>query len=641
MAGSSSYWQRYWSKKVTRRGVLRGGAVAAAGLTAAAVVGCGDDDETPAATTPAATATAGATGTPVAKARPYFGTYPAAPSYSQSPNQALLREFHFSVIGPQVHALGTPRSGGVFAPQTFNPPPTLHPLDPAVATTGQWPGGPYAANLVMADWWDDPEQNGPTTRYAVSESFETPDPTTFNFKLRTPRPWFHDIPPANGDELTIDDIKATYELYTGHAFFEANFKDITSITEPEPGLIQIKTSQPAVHLLGALRKEAFTILNKKLIEEGDEAMNSKAISLGPFTQHTFIPNQLRAYKRNPNWWWPKDQFGNQQPYEDGFAMQVITDPAASVAAFRTGQTDYYRPSNIEEYNQLRGDLSDIWSFASIGPASSTTALVPSMRDPVLQNVNLRRAISLAIDMQTINDVVLGGAASPRPWIPWYFRGRKWPETLEQMGEWYAFDPEGARNLLSQANIQTPLKLEVFFTGEVQAGGGGQFVFGDPYVDPIRQNLADIGIELDLKPEDRTGARLKTFDGAWTGLGSLSIGTSAVDADEWVQRAVTGSGSNPNGISDPKIDDLFLKERAEVDPEARAAIFQEIEEYAVQDQLLWGTIMPRLFSLALWKQYIHNMIETSLYTINGGLQFQQAEVWLDENAPSRNIDSDTL
>ena len=639
MAGDSSYWQRYWSKRVTRRVVLRGGAVAAAGLTAAAVVGCGDDDEAPAATTPAATATPQATNGQVA-GRPYFRTYPAAPSYSSSANQALLREFHFSVIGPQVHVLGTPQLGGVFSPQTFNPPPTLHPLDPAVASTGQWPGGPYAANLVMADWWDDPEQNGPTTRYAVSESFETPDPTTFNFRLRTPRPWFHDVPPANGDPLTIEDIQATYELYAGHRFFEANFKDITSITEPEPGLVQIKTSQPAVHLLGALRKEAFTILNRKLIEEGDEAMNSKAISLGAFTQHTFIPSQLRAYKRNPNWWWPKDQFGNQQPYQDGFTMNIIADPAAGLAAFRTGQTDYYRPNSVEEFDQLRGDLGDdVWPFASVGPASSTVALVPSMRDPALQNPNVRRAISMGIDQQTILDVVFGGAATPRPWIPWYFRGLKWPETLDQMGPYFKFDPEGAKNLLAEANVQTPLKLQMFFTGTVeQAGGGGVFATGDPYVEPARQTLKDIGIELDLVPQDRTSLRLKTFDGEWIGMGSISIGTSAVDADEWVQRAVSGTGSNPNGISDPKIDQWFLDERAEVDPVERAKIFQKIEQYAVQDQLLWGPVMPRIFSLALWKRYVHNMIETSLYTINGGLQFQQTEVWLDSNAPSRDIDN---
>ena len=142
MASDSSYWQRYWSRRVTRRGVLRGGAVAAAGLTAAAVVGCGDDDEGPAATTPAATATPAGHGWTPAAERPYFGTYPAAPSYSSSPNQALLRDFHFSVIGPQVHVLGTPQLGGVFSPQTFNPPPTLHPLDPAVASYRPMAGRP-------------------------------------------------------------------------------------------------------------------------------------------------------------------------------------------------------------------------------------------------------------------------------------------------------------------------------------------------------------------------------------------------------------------------------------------------------------------------------------------------------------------
>ncbi len=40
----SSYWNRFWRRRVSRRAVLGAGAVTAAGAAAAAVVGCNDGD---------------------------------------------------------------------------------------------------------------------------------------------------------------------------------------------------------------------------------------------------------------------------------------------------------------------------------------------------------------------------------------------------------------------------------------------------------------------------------------------------------------------------------------------------------------------------------------------------------------------
>ena len=57
----------YWTSRVTRRGLLRTSALGAAGLSAAALIGCGSDDDEPGATgtTPAGSGggTATATGT--------------------------------------------------------------------------------------------------------------------------------------------------------------------------------------------------------------------------------------------------------------------------------------------------------------------------------------------------------------------------------------------------------------------------------------------------------------------------------------------------------------------------------------------------------------------------------------------------
>src|SRR6266508_2750455 len=45
MASDSEYWSRFWRARLSRRRLLQTSAVTAAGLAAAGVVGCGDDDE--------------------------------------------------------------------------------------------------------------------------------------------------------------------------------------------------------------------------------------------------------------------------------------------------------------------------------------------------------------------------------------------------------------------------------------------------------------------------------------------------------------------------------------------------------------------------------------------------------------------
>src|SRR3990170_4287421 len=50
---SNGYWDRFWRQQASRRALLRGSAVGAAGLAAAIALGC-EDEEKPAAGTPTA-----------------------------------------------------------------------------------------------------------------------------------------------------------------------------------------------------------------------------------------------------------------------------------------------------------------------------------------------------------------------------------------------------------------------------------------------------------------------------------------------------------------------------------------------------------------------------------------------------------
>jgi ABC-type transport system substrate-binding protein len=249
---------------------------------------------------------------------------------------------------------------------------------------------------------------------------------------------------------------------------------------------------------------------------------------------------------------------------------------------------------------------------------------------------VRRAISLAVDRQDIIDTVFGGAGTPQGWIAWFWRGRVWPETWDEMGQWYKFDPQQAKQLLQAAGVQTPVTVDLRFTGQVNPGGN---LLGDPYVESARRDLKAIGIELNPKPFDVVGAGRAFFAADWPGLFSTSTsGSGSVDPDRAVQYLVTGSGLNGAGVGDPMVDDLFAKQRAAVDPTERMKVLNQLEQYVNYDQLLRGIQMPSGFGYSLWRKYQHNLVDINGLWISGASLKQSWNSWQEDKAAKRTIES---
>jgi ABC-type transport system substrate-binding protein len=653
------------SGRLSRRSLLGGGAAAAAAGLLVACSGSNNNKSSAPTTAPAtraaggaapASSTAAARASGTAAAAPAGGTaaassgtaaaapgaavvpsslrgpVPAPPSYSKAAPQKLLADYHWSKIGPDVQVLGTPRKGGVLALATASF--GLQSLHPTEEPVGQWPFCYTHNNLAGMEfsYKVNDDLMPATANYSVSQSWEQPDATTLIFKLRPEVTW-HNVAPANGEKLSVADVKATYDLFKASKYHGLNFKDVANVDEPNPGFARFTSSAPNMELLGALRNPSFAVLNAKHIQEGDDALKTKAIGTGPFTLAKFQPLTVRSYKRNPNYW-VKDAAGNQLPYLDGAVQTVIADPAALVAAFRSGQIDYYRPVSPEEFTRLQKEL-DTWAQTCVGCGCQSFAIVPSMRDPLLKDVRVRRAMSLAVNRQDIVDTVFGGAATAHDWIPWYYRGRYFPETFDEMGQWYKYDPQQAKQLLQAAGWQSGTKVDLYFSGSILPGTGT--TSGDPYIESIKRDFSAVGIELNLKP---LGPGDTSYYGQqWNGLFSTASGSGvALDADNWVQYLVTGSGLNGAGVSDPMLDALFQKERSTVNVDDRAKVFNDIEQYANRDALLRGVQLPSGFGLSLWRKYLHNVIDTTSWWINGGAGQEMANVWQDDKAAKRNIDS---
>ena len=614
--------KNYWlsPRRLARRRLLAGAAVGAVGIASASLVGCGDDDDDEETT---------GTATPGGEAI----DYPEAPRYSDLDPQDLLSQFHWSRVAPQSQVLGTPRSGGVavFPTASFGT-TSLHPTDQAA---GQWPYCYTHNNLLGMDFRHESlavDTQPLTVRNSVSLNWEQPDDVTYTFELNPDVRW-HNVAPGNGDALTIDDIRATYELFKASPFHALKFATLESIEEPEPGTVQIKMSAPTQAIINVLRIPAFGILNARHIDEGDDALAEKAIGTGPFTQGKFVPNTVRIYEKNPEYWL-NDDLGNQLPYMDAVVHTVIADPAAAVAAFRAGQVDYYKPTSAEEFNRLRGEI-DVW--AQVGPGfcgCATPSVRINYREDTFNDVRVRRALSMALDRQDMIDTIFGGAATMRSFLPWMWAGLAWPKTIEELGEWNAYNPSEAMSLLESAGGPPP-KFDLGFVGQVLPGTGA--ATGDPLIESIVRDFGEIGVEVKLVPYDNPGAGAAFYGKQWSGLFRGSAGSAtALGSDDFFEFLRNGSGLNGGDIDDPDLEAMLERARGTFNDEELTQLNQEIDQYVSEDQITYGLRLPDTFAFEMWRKHLHNVVDTPNWWISGGGGQMVTEAWLDEDAPTRDV-----
>lgn len=161
-------------------------------------------------------------------------------------------------------------------------------------------------------------------------------------------------------------------------------------------------------------------------------------------------------ERNP-YYYKVDPEGNQLPYIDKLRAVSITDGEVGELQAITGDLDFHdgQAVNLPMYRENEEDgnyKTYIWHDSEM----SVITLLPNMthEDPVLREIfqddRFRKALSLAIDREEINDLVYYGLATPRqgtviPPSPLY---------REEFAETYAdYDPERAKEYLADMGLE--------------------------------------------------------------------------------------------------------------------------------------------------------------------------------------------
>ena len=311
-------------------------------------------------------------------------------------------------------------------------------------------------------------------RGALAESWEQPDDTTYIFNIRQGVNW-HDKPPMNGRELTAYDVEHTFHRLLGNKLTGTEFSAAEpnqswgdfatlpweSVTATDKYTVVFKLKEPQHHVLERILDWWNGVIQPpEVIEQyGDMKDWRNVVGTGPYTITDFVADSSITYTKNPNYWGFDEKYPeNRLPYIDEVEALTITETATTVAGLRTAKIDFVGfagDSQLREVDQLESLLrTNPELVAHLYLDRSNNCGLINVSKPPFDDVRVRHAMQMAIDMETINRALYDGAGDT---IPQGFIGRVFKEHVVPFEEWseelkgyYTYDVAGAEKLLDEA-----------------------------------------------------------------------------------------------------------------------------------------------------------------------------------------------
>jgi peptide/nickel transport system substrate-binding protein len=505
-----------------------------------------------------------------------------------------------------------PKHGGILHVYHRETPPSLSIHEEATFSVNI-PAMGLFNNLVLYD--QHKPQNSMNTivpELATSWTWDTSN-TALTFKLREGVTW-HD-----GKPFTSKDVKCTLDLLQGKGQdkFRKNprkdlYSNVTEVTTNGDYEVTLHVKRPQPSLL-AMLASGYTPMYACHVTAAQ--MRTHPIGTGPFKFVEFKQNESIKLVRNENYW------KKGLPYLDGIEYTIIGNRATAVLAFVAGRVDMTFPTEMTA--ALIQDLKkqDATAICEIKPINVSTNLIVNLESPPFNNIELRRAMALAIDRKAFIDIIfqgqgdVGGTLLPPPEGIWGMP----PEILKTIPGYSDVnkDREQARAIMTKLSYgpNNPLKIKVSTRNLA--------TYRDPAVVLIDQ-LKTIYIDAELDPVESSQWFAKVARNDYS-VGLNLTGNGIDDPDQaFYENYGCGSERNYTHYCNKELEALFDKQSVETDVEKRKKMVWEIDKKLQED--VARPILMHARSGTCWKPYVKNMTLMNNSAYNG---YRFEDIWLDK------------
>ena len=390
----------------------------------------------------------------------------------------------------------------------------------------------------------------------------------------------------SGNEMTADDLVFSWNRLK-NIKFQASFLAIdywSAVEAVDRYTIKITLVSPNAAIVPILSSTPLSISDSKLLienggtdaEDADQTDTAKewinagnSAGTGPYILTAWDIDGEVVLEKNPDYW-------GEAPKLDRIIWRNIVDPNSQLQAVQAGEADlaYSLDPDVAESVTEDENLQLV-----TGPTLAHEYLaMHTQPDPggPLANPLVRQAIGYAVDYDgIINDLMKGAAIQPATIAPEPLLG-----TVEVQDKKYTTELERAQQLFDESGVGP---VEITFTyGAGDSGEGGLDL--ETLVTKLQADIQRIeGLTVTLNPmdpasrlEDYRAGKLQFTISGWT-PDYPDIHTYA----EPFGRTDTAAAKRV-GYSNPEVDALLDAGIAEVDPEARKAIYIDVLTKIIED-----------------------------------------------------------
>lgn len=585
----------FWMTRFSRRATLRGGALAAAGLGTAALVGCGGSDE-------------GDEGGAATTATQGGGT--SAPTSSDPATTPA--------------AVGEGTYGGRIKLPILRP--SLTDLDPHTSLYLAFDLWPYISNRAITT-----SRDGSELVPWLIDSWEVPgEGTEMTLKVKPGVKWHAKEPYNTGRDFDAEDLAFNLMRIAGKLDPDGNLalyqrrttlEGMSSAEAIDDSTVRVVFDRPASPFLRGVSDHRNYMVPRDFEDNGGDFQDPATfVGTGPFMLTAFQDGTLTTMERHPNYW--KEGL----PYLDGIDFQWLADTQAQITALASGQLDVILSADKTARATLESLAPDV-QHHSFEFGSWQHIRFQSQRPP-FDDPRVRRALRLVLDIQSMSDSVHGAGywrmTGPAPQV--------FPEayTADEIGQMPGWNPDTkeqdiaeAKKLMDAAGFADgAIEFKILQSSASQTGA--TYEYSVLATDKMREVWPAMDAGLDVPTGDASFGQLQA-NGEFQAL-CYSI-FPVPDLVLELQSHYQSDGSRNYGrYSSTEVDDLLGQAFVELDPDARAELLVQVQDRLIEESPTAVLANPNMNSA--WAPKVRNF-ESIGHRIRGGhydLMNGMEQVW---------------
>ena len=422
------------------------------------------------------------------------------------------------------------------------------------------------------------------TDYSVSE-----DGLTYSFALR------EGVVFSNGSALTASDVQFTFErllkaakdnteipleILGGEAVMNGEADSLEGFAVEDDTHFSITLAAPNAGFPVELSAPAASVVDAETMSSGFGREPDETIGSGPYIVTEWVSNDHYTLVYNEKYWGP-------EPSVKKLVVRVIADATTQDLMFRNGELDIIDLQNLDSvvvagtYKTKPADR--IVSTPKVG----LTYLLMNENNQYLKDVQVRRAIGMAIDVdQIIQGIYMGDAQRENGIIP----TGVWAHNDAMAG--FAYDPEGAKALLQEAGYA---EGEIRFELAMDSAANTSIQLVCAF---ISEQLKKVGIEATVSSYEHSAWLAKRSSGEMDSF----VARWGMDYNDPanIMYPFFGSKENSKGRSlnypDQEIIARVSAARSIVDDSEREAEYQALDKKLIEEDAAW---IPMFTELHLW------------------------------------------